>query len=59
MFRRLLIEQWTTIFTLIAFCTALSVYVSVTWRALRMRRPQLERLAAMPLQDEPASPHHE
>jgi hypothetical protein len=52
MFRRLLIEEWTTIFTLVAFVTALSVYVTVFYRALRMRSAQVEQLAHLPFVDE-------
>ena len=52
MFRRLFLEDWMSVFTLVAFVTALSVYVTITYRALRMRRPQIERFASLPFQDE-------
>jgi hypothetical protein len=48
MFRRLLFENWVSIFTLVAFITSASIYVSFAWRALRMKRPQLDRLAHLP-----------
>lgn len=51
MFRRLVLEHWMGIFTLTAFVTALSIYLSVTWRALRMTRVQRERFARLPLDD--------
>ena len=50
MFRRLLFENWVSIFTLTAFITSASIYVSFAWRALRMKRPQLDRLAQLPLE---------
>ncbi len=50
MFRRLLIEDWTAIFTVVAFVTALSVYGTLFYRALRMRRAQSERLAHLPFE---------
>ncbi len=59
MFRRLLLEHWTVIFTLAAFATALSVYFSMFYRALRMRRTQVEHLANLPFNDEPADHRHE
>ena len=59
MFRRLLLENWTSIFTLAAFITALSVYVTVCCRALRMQRSQLDRFAALPLADAPEDLRHE
>jgi hypothetical protein len=60
MFRRLLLENWMLIFTLVAFVTALSVYLTIFYRALRMRRSQVEHLAHLPFEDEPsASRSHE
>lgn len=59
MFRRLLLENWMGIFTLIAFVTAVSVYASIAWRALRMPRPQRDRLAHLPLNDDVHAPRHE
>jgi hypothetical protein len=60
MFRRLLLENWTIIFTLVAFITALSFYLTIFYRALRMRRSQVEHFAHLPFEDEssaPRSPH--
>ena len=51
MFRRLVLEHWMSVFTLIAFSTALSIYLSITWRALRMTPVQRERFARLPLDD--------
>ncbi len=59
MFRRLLIEDWTAIFTLVAFVTALSVYLTIFYRTLRMRPSRADELARLPLADEPASSRHE
>ncbi len=59
MFRRLLLENWMSLFTLIAFITALSVYVTIFYRALRMRRPQVKHFANLPFNDQPAARHHE
>lgn len=60
MFRRLLLEDWMSVFTVIAFVTALSVYVTIFYRALRMRRAQVDRFAHLPFEDEPpAASRHE
>ena len=48
MFRRLLLEDSAALFTIVAFITAVSIYVSITWRALRMRRPQIEQFENLP-----------
>ncbi len=59
MFRRLILEHWTGIFTLAAFVTALTVYLTVCLRALRMRRSQIDHFAALPLQDETEDRRHD
>lgn len=56
MFRRLLIEDWTAIFTLVAFVTALSVYVTIFYRTVKMRRSKAAELAQLPFDDEPTKP---
>jgi hypothetical protein len=48
MFRRLVFEHSAALFTLAAFITAVSIYVTISWRALRMKRPQLERFENLP-----------
>jgi hypothetical protein len=50
MFRRLIFENWISIFTLVAFITSASVYVSFAWSACRMNQRQVQRLASMPLE---------
>lgn len=52
MFRRLILEHWMAVFTITAFVTALTVYVSCAWRALRMKPVQRERFARMPLDED-------
>lgn len=61
MFHRLIFDDWVVIFPLVAFITAVSVYATLTWRALRMRRSQLDHFARLPFNDEPSpvSPRHD
>ena len=59
MFRRLLLEDWMSVFTIIAFVTALSVYVTIFYRALRMRRAQVQRFAQLPFEETSVPPSHE
>jgi hypothetical protein len=47
-FRRLLFEDAAALFTLVAFITAVSIFVTIAWRALRMKRPQVERFENLP-----------
>ncbi len=55
MFRRILIEDWTTIFTLAAFVTVASIYLTMLYRTVRLRRSQVEELSQMPLADDAGS----
>ncbi len=48
MFRRLAFEDTAALFTFAAFLTASSIYVAFAWRAIRMKRPQVERFAHLP-----------
>ena len=48
MFRRLLLDDAAAIFTFAAFITAASIFTAMTWRALRMRRPQIEHFESLP-----------
>ena len=48
MFKRLILEDSAVLFTLAAFFSAASIYLTITWRALRMKRPQLEHFEQLP-----------
>lgn len=48
MFRRLVFENSAALFTIVAFCTAASIYVAFAWRALRMKRPQIAQFENLP-----------
>jgi hypothetical protein len=47
-FKRLIFEDSAAWFTIAAFITAASIYVTITWRALRMKRSQLEHFENLP-----------
>lgn len=60
MFRRLIFEDTATLFTLVAFITAVSIFVSISWRALRMKRPQLVHFENLPFSTPtPAATRHD
>jgi len=48
MFRRLAFENTAALFTIVAFVTAASIYVTFAWRALRMKRSQVVRFENLP-----------
>jgi hypothetical protein len=52
-FRRLVFENnAAAFFTIAAFITAVSIYVMISWRALRMKRSQVERFENLPFEIE-------
>ena len=56
MFRRLVFENSAALFTLVAFITAVSIYLTISWRAIRMKRSQVAQFANLPFQiDTPAA----
>jgi len=59
MFRRLVLEDSAALFTIAAFITASSIYVAVAWRALRMKRPLVEKFENLPFQTATPSARHE
>jgi hypothetical protein len=59
MFQRLILEDSAALFTIVAFVTAASIFVTISWRALRMKRPQLERFANLPFATETPVVHHD
>lgn len=59
MFRRLIFEDSAALFTIAAFVTAVSIFVMVAWRAVRMKRPQAERFAQLPFATETPSARHD
>ena len=48
MFRRLILEDSPAFDTVAAFATAFSIYATMAWRALRMRRETTARFENLP-----------
>lgn len=59
MFKRLILEDSSTLFVLTAFVTAATIFVAITWRALRMPRAQVERFAQLPFTTDPTDGRHD
>jgi len=58
MFQRLILGDSAALYTIAAFSVAASIFVAVAWRALRMRRAQVDRLGRLPFETAtPASQH--
>jgi hypothetical protein len=58
-FKRLIFEDSAALFTIAAFITAVSIYVTIGWRALRMKRAQIERFAHLPFDIETPAARHD
>lgn len=59
MFKRLILEDSAALFTIIAFITAASIYLTISWRAFRMKRPQLARFENLPFATETPAARHD
>ena len=57
MFRRLVFEDSAALFTIAAFVTAFSIFVTIAWRALRMKRSHIEHFANLPFSTSTPSAH--
>jgi hypothetical protein len=53
MFNRLIYGDSTAIFTIAAFAFAASIFITISWRALRMKRTQVEHFAQPALRRRP------
>ena len=51
MFKRILVEDWAHIIPVVSFFIFATVFIVVTLRALKLRKSERERLAALPLDD--------
>jgi len=52
MFERITYADWLVVFPIVAFVVASAIFGALSWRALRMRRADVERFARLPLQDD-------
>lgn len=59
MFRRLVFENSAALFTIVAFITASTIFVTIAWRALRMKRPQVTRFENLPFETATPAARHE
>jgi hypothetical protein len=59
MFKRLIFEDSAALFTLVAFISAVSIFVTISWRALRMKRPQLAHFENLPFSTPTPSAQHD
>ncbi|MEO6873955.1 MAG: hypothetical protein ABI222_03950 [Opitutaceae bacterium] len=59
MFKRLILEDSATLYVIFAFVTAATIFITITWRALRMPRAQVERFAQLPFTKDSSDRHHD
>lgn len=57
MFRRLILEDHAALFTCAAFFTALSIFLTIAWRTLRMNAARLARFENLPFSTATPSSH--
>ncbi len=59
MFKRLILDDAMAMFTFIAFLVTASIFLAFLWRALRMKREQVDHFAKLPLESENHSSSHD
>ncbi len=56
MFDRIIYADWHVVFPVVAFLAAAGLFAAMSWRALRMKRPDVDRFARLPLDDDALPP---
>ena len=56
MWKRIVYAEWADIIPYLTFFLTFGVFLILAVRALMMRRSQAERMAHLPLEDEPTPP---
>lgn len=59
MFKRLIFEDYAAFLTVAAFIVALTIYLTMLWRAMRMPRAQAEHFANLPFESSEPTRHDE
>jgi hypothetical protein len=59
MFDHVVYGDSAEVITIVAFAAAFSIFVTITWRALRMHRPQIDHLANLPFSTATPAAAHE
>jgi hypothetical protein len=59
MFKRLILEDSATVYVLVSFVTAATIFLAITWRALRMPRAEVERFAQLPFTPDSTEGRHD
>ena len=59
MFKRLVLEDSSSLYVIIAFATAATIFITIAWRAIRMPRAQVEHFAQLPFTVDSASRPHD
>ncbi|MEM9017136.1 MAG: hypothetical protein AAGC68_08975 [Verrucomicrobiota bacterium] len=55
MFRRVILEQWQDFVPYLCFALIAGAFAIIVWRALRMKKPEIDHLSKLPLEGEPNS----
>lgn len=56
MFKRVIVEEWVFYLPIAAFFIFAAVFAVITIRAVRLGKPERERMASLPLEDSSENP---
>jgi hypothetical protein len=59
MFDHVVYGDSAKVITMVAFAAAFSIFVTISWRAVRMKRPQIDHLANLPFSTATPEAAHE
>jgi hypothetical protein len=59
MFKRLILEDSSTWYVITAFVTAATIFLGITWRAIRMPRAQVDHFAQLPFTNDSTDGRHD
>jgi hypothetical protein len=59
MFEHVVYADSAKVITIVAFAAAFSIFVTISWRAVRMKRPQIDHLANLPFSTATPAASHE
>ena len=59
MFERIFLPDSTALYTIAAFSVASSIFLTVAWRAIKMKGVQVERFENLPFETPTPASHHE
>lgn len=56
MFRRVALESWHDLVPYVCFALIAGAFLLIVWRAVRMKKSEVDHLSHLPLEEDPITP---